>query len=1141
MPNRPLASTDDGGESSYSREAPDADRSRDDDSRNGSRPSRKASPAGLKSRPSSARSQRQSSVDWMHPNGHNGAAPGRKMMTPAALSQAALAMGKLAPPSSVGASRSKPRRRSPWSMSMLALVTAALGIVVLSAILRSLVSHYVEPKGCRMSYMRPSYIHYSDFDTEHTRFATKYSLYLYREQGIDDESKLRGIPVLFIPGNAGSYKQVRPIAAEAANYFHDVLQQDGVSLGAGARGLDFFTVDFNEDITAFHGQTLLDQAEYLNEAIRYILALYSDPQRSDRDSNLPDPTSIIVLGHSMGGVVARAMLVQPNYQANSINTIITMSAPHARPPVTFDGQIVQIYDEINDYWRRAYAQKWANDNPLWHVTLVSIAGGSLDTVVPSDYASLESLVPDTHGFTVFTTGIPTVWTSMDHQAILWCDQFRRVVARALYDIVDVGRASQTKPRADRMRLLKKRLLPGIEAATERTLPVREATTLLTLGDDASRIVPAGSRLVLRNLGDQARRMAHLIPIPPQGSPGLKRFTLLTDAALHDAGNDASLEVLLCSVSAFQPSLASPQFSRHVDLSGGNGSPTKLACKNAALDSTLVPASTTSTEHPFFLEREQPVQPFSYLQYGLEHLADHQFIAVVDQSPTPSHEFVMAEFSDQDDFRRKQDTSLSQLLTLGMSLTLPADRPMVVDVSVPAAASALIAFQLRIDQPSCPGPSSLLAPMVRQFLEKPYESKYFVNVHHAPISFHGVAPYMPPPLQPNDVTGLGFQFWSDPTCGSPLHVRLTLDPWGSLGKLYMRYRTVFAAFPLLVATMVLRKQFRVYDETGIFISFAESLDQSLRRSIPLLLLSLTLLSVSLGRSAPTVGLGLAFGQAGLDRPVQSGFRRNELLIGTEDPLFCLLVPVIGIVCVGVCAVLHYLVLGLTRMLGLMYGLVSGGAGGGANGSDHARRAPSPAAVSSTATPRRRMISTAILLFLVSTFIPYQFAYLVACLVQLFTTARAFRLATLANSAADTNFHHYTHSILLLMMWVLPINLPILAVWVRNLAVHWLTPFSSHHNVLSIMPFILLVENLTTGRMVPQIPSWLRHVTSVLLFGTALCAAVYGVSHAYVLHYLVNVVAAWLVVLHSTSDSWSLTTLGAMFEEDAGDDRKGAKTP
>ncbi len=255
------------------------------------------------------------------------------------------------------------------------------------------------------------------------------------------------MPVLFIPGNAGSYKQVRPIAAEAAHFFHDVVQHDEDAVRGGVRSLDFFTVDFNEDITAFHGQTLLDQAEFLNEAIRYILSLYLDPRMSARDPDLPDPTSVIILGHSMGGIVARTMLVMPNYQANSINTIVTMSAPHARPPVTFDGQIVQIYNDINDYWRSAYSQQWANNNRLWHVTLVSIAGGGLDTVVPSDYASLESIVPDTHGFTVFTSTIPTVWTSMDHQAILWCDQFRKVVSRLLYDVVDVNRATQTKPRA----------------------------------------------------------------------------------------------------------------------------------------------------------------------------------------------------------------------------------------------------------------------------------------------------------------------------------------------------------------------------------------------------------------------------------------------------------------------------------------------------------------------------------------------------------------------------------------------------------------------------------------------------------------------------------------------------------------------
>ena len=40
-----------------------------------------------------------------------------------------------------------------------------------------------------------------------------------------------------------------------------------------------------------------------------------------------------------------------------------------------------------------------------------------------------------------------------------------------------------------------------------------------------------------------------------------------------------------------------------------------------------------------------------------------------------------------------------------------------------------------------------------------------------------------------------------------------------------------------------------------------------------------------------------------------------------------------------------------------------------------------------TPRRRVINTAILLLLVSTIIPYQFAYMIACVVHLATCVRA----------------------------------------------------------------------------------------------------------------------------------------------------------
>ena len=40
-----------------------------------------------------------------------------------------------------------------------------------------------------MYYSRPIYTRFADFDTEHTRFASKYSLYLYREGGLDEDPK----------------------------------------------------------------------------------------------------------------------------------------------------------------------------------------------------------------------------------------------------------------------------------------------------------------------------------------------------------------------------------------------------------------------------------------------------------------------------------------------------------------------------------------------------------------------------------------------------------------------------------------------------------------------------------------------------------------------------------------------------------------------------------------------------------------------------------------------------------------------------------------------------------------------------------------------------------------------------------------
>ncbi|KAF2089674.1 PGAP1-domain-containing protein [Saccharata proteae CBS 121410] len=838
-----------------------------------------------------------------------------------------------------GYGRRRARWRNPWSCSWLTLGTVILAAVVLFTIVRSFLTRQLDPKGCAMSYMRPSFVKFHDFDTEHTRFASKYSLYLYREGVIDEDTRVKGVPVLFIPGNAGSYKQVRPLAAEAAYHFHDVLQHDPYAIASGKRALDFFSVDFNEDITAFHGQTLLDQAEYLNDAVAYILSLYHNPHRSARNNELPDPTSVIIVGHSMGGIVARTMLTMPNYQTNSINTILTLSAPHARPPVSFDAEIVKTYQRINDYWRHAYSQEWANDNPLWHVTLISIAGGGLDTIVPSDYASIASLVPETHGFTVFTSSIPHVWTGMDHLAITWCDQFRKSVIRSLYDVVDVSRPMQTRPRAERMRVFKKRFLTGLEDIAEKTLPHKEPKTLLTLEDNFNSIISQGERLTLRSLGQMRKPKAYLLPVPPQGAPEGRKFTLLTDQKLDAPGDHGKLEVLFCSVFPLQPGQSAAIFSMSMDLSGDSSGTTRLACKNAASDLISLPASTQKSKFPF-----DEAEPFSYLQYDLEDLADHQFVAVVDKSGEPSAGWVVAEFSAPSENTIQVDTGLRRLLSSTLQLKLPASRALVTDISIPALHSSLLAYKLQLGQSTCGQQNELFSPLLRQFIQEVYESKFYVNAKEADINIHGVAPYMPPPFRGKNggkSAGLNLQLWSDPTCESATEITLKVDIIGSMGKLWMRYRTVFATFPLVAVALILRKQFRVYDET-------------------------------------------------------------------------------------------------------------------------------------------------------------------------------------ARQRTDTNhnFSNYTHSILILMLWILPINVPVLVVWIRNLAVHWLTPFSSHHNILSIFPFILLVETLSTGRMLPRIPPprWARYAVNVGFFGMACYAAVYGVTYAYVLHVVGNGLAGWLVGVQVVCGGW-----------------------
>ncbi|KAI0701177.1 PGAP1-like protein-domain-containing protein [Cytidiella melzeri] len=268
----------------------------------------------------------------------------------------------------------------------------------------------ISPQGCRMSWMSPSYVLQTGFDRSWSPLAGRYSLWLYREVGWEGNEP-DGVPVVFIPGNAGSSHQVRSIASSAARqFYHQPYDISPEFRGRHLKHLDFYAVEFNEDLSAFHGTTLDLQTSYTSRAVDYILSRY------------PAGTTVIIMGHSMGGIVATSLLPHPN-----ISAIITMSTPHSLPPARFDRHIERIY---------ARNRRTLISNPT---PILSLCGGATDLMIPSESCVLPPLNVNEDGGepfrrTVFTSSLEAAWTGVDHRGMVWCHQVRWRVARAALEI-----------------------------------------------------------------------------------------------------------------------------------------------------------------------------------------------------------------------------------------------------------------------------------------------------------------------------------------------------------------------------------------------------------------------------------------------------------------------------------------------------------------------------------------------------------------------------------------------------------------------------------------------------------------------------------------------------------------------------------
>lgn len=77
-----------------------------------------------------------------------------------------------------------------------------------------------------------------------------------------------------------------------------------------------------------------------------------------------------------------------------------------------------------------------------------------------------------------------------------------------------------------------------------------------------------------------------------------------------------------------------------------------------------------------------------------------------------------------------------------------------------------------------------------------------------------------------------------------------------------------------------------------------------------------LSIS-GASRPKPASTGLFGQRGNATESAIDFTKNDLLLGSQDPFFWFLVPLFGLISVGICVLVNYAVLALTNIFYLPY--------------------------------------------------------------------------------------------------------------------------------------------------------------------------------------------------------------------------------
>ncbi|GAV54820.1 hypothetical protein ZYGR_0AS01430 [Zygosaccharomyces rouxii] len=924
---------------------------------------------------------------------------------------------------------------------------------------------------CHSVYMYPSYARIDGFDSNFTPLAKKYHLYLYREQGLDkepmedDSIQLDGIPILFIPGNAGSFKQVRSIAATCSELY---FAGEGEIKNPHKRNLDFFAADFNEDFTAFHGRTMLDQAEYLNDAIKYILSLYEQNYSYEG----PIPTSVIILGHSMGGVVARILPTLQNHVPYSIQSIITLSSPHATSPVTFDGDILKIYEQTNDFWRSQFRDR--DSFMSKNVSLISLTGGILDSTLPADYTAVENIIPLENGFTLFSTGIPDVWTPIDHLAIVWCNQLREVIGKLLLETVSSNRKEKVLPLDERMAISRRFLLSGLEEYAFRDLNLADPQHHFKNYDskdfEGAEVIELNEKFTVssNNIDISARHAKFILP----ESDPTTVFYFLTSMSFTS--------MLFCKESE--------------TINEENGS--TLECVDAEPNLLHIPASSEYTDSPGDSAMDGNSEPFKFLELDGRVFSHYDFVLL--KSPNladiTNEDFTIAGVSSGINISVSNVTPLDVALH-GFEIKLNSQF-LWHEISFPNLWESLIAYELDVKMDYNEG-DPIFQPFIRQWNHDPAETKWHVNVAHSRpnIFMHNVAPFVP--LEETHDKALKLKVFQPPN--SNLRLKMKINWKMTLQMLFLRYRLSFLALPISAVSIIMAYQFFWYNKTSNFMNFRDALSLILYKYW--ILITAVLLALSpIVNSRIVQKLLFALDPLGFNRPFlleDIHMHANVYFLGIRNKYMLGLGLFFAIMTIGVLVFIFH----LSQLLDqIIYRLK--------NIRVFSSKKADSYRPESQLLGLSRLVTSLLLILAVVFYIPYQLAAAICLVIQIGTYIRITFISASKKNREYLNLKNYNFCVFLLLAFVVAVDSPIIIVFLHNIAIRWETPFKSHHNFMAVAPMILLV-GMNSRLNIPKYSKIDGIIIIGLLSYMGFFSLIYGTRNLYWTHHLCNITCAWLL--------------------------------